>query len=76
MQTLRWGFRPLPFMHESRERFGDSFSVRFLGFKSPMVLISDPEAIKALYTERENGLPPGRNIVLGTDHGPPLGAAA
>ena len=29
-----------------------------------MVLISDPEAIKALYTERANGLPPGRNIVL------------
>ena len=57
-------------MHESRERFGDSFSVRFLGFKSPMVLISDPEAIKALYTERENGLPPGRNIVLEPIMGP------
>ncbi len=29
-----------------------------------MVLISDPAAIKALYTERANGLPPGRNIIL------------
>ncbi|HWW68301.1 MAG TPA: cytochrome P450 [Solirubrobacterales bacterium] len=64
VQTLRWGFRPLPFMDESRKKFGNSFSVKFLGFKSPMVMISDPEAIKALYTERENGLPPGRNIVL------------
>ncbi|MFI5028923.1 MAG: cytochrome P450, partial [Solirubrobacterales bacterium] len=64
VQTLRWGFRPLPFMQECREKFGDSFSVKFLGFKSPMVMISDPEAIKALYTERDNGLPPGRNIVL------------
>jgi cytochrome P450 len=64
MQTLRWTFRPLPFMQECRERYGDSFSVKFLGFERPMVLISDPAAIKALYTERENGLPPGRNIVL------------
>ncbi len=64
IQTLRWAFRPLAFMRECRERYGDSFSVRFLGFERPMVLISDPVAIKALYTERAHGLPPGRNIVL------------
>jgi cytochrome P450 len=64
VQTLRWTFRPLPFMQECRRRHGDSFSLRFLGFERPMVLISDPAAIKALYMERENGLPPGRNIVL------------
>jgi cytochrome P450 family 135 len=64
MQTLRWSFRPLSFMQECRERYGDSFSVRFLGFQRPMVLISDPAAIKALYMEREHGLPPGRNIIL------------
>jgi cytochrome P450 len=51
-------------MQECREKFGDSFSVKFLGFERPMVMISDPKAIKALYTERENGLPPGRNIFL------------
>jgi cytochrome P450 family 135 len=64
VQTLRWTFRPLPFMQECRERYGDSFSLRFLGFERPMVLISDPAAVKALYTERSHGLPPGRNIVL------------
>ena len=64
VQTLRWAFRPLPFMQECRERYGDSFSVRFVGFERPMVLISDPAAIKALYTERSHGLPPGRNIIL------------
>ena len=63
-QTLRWAFRPLPFMEECRRRYGDSFSVRFLGFERPMVLISDPAAIKALYMERAHGLPPGRNILL------------
>jgi cytochrome P450 len=64
MQTLRWAFRPLAFMEDSRRKFGDSFSVRFVGFERPMVMISDPKAIKALYTEREHGLPPGRNITL------------
>ncbi|MEX2108674.1 MAG: cytochrome P450 [Solirubrobacterales bacterium] len=63
-QTLKWAFRPLPFMEACRERYGDAFSVKFLGFERPMVLISDPAAIKALYMEREHGLPPGRNIVL------------
>ena len=63
-QTLRWAFRPLPFMQDCREKLGDSFSVNFLGFERPMVLISDPEAIKALYRERSHGLPPGRDIIL------------
>jgi cytochrome P450 len=63
-QTLRWSFRPLPFMQRCRERFGDNFSVKFLGFERPMVMISDPAAIKALYTERSHVLPPGREILL------------
>jgi cytochrome P450 family 135 len=64
VQTLRWAFRPLPFMQECREKYGDAFSVRFLGFERPMVLLSDPAAIKALYMEREHGLPPGRDVIL------------
>ncbi len=64
VQTLRWGLRPLAFMHDCREQLGNSFSVTFLGFERPMVLISDPAAIKALYTEQAKGQPPGRNIIL------------
>ena len=63
-QTLGWAFRPLPFMQDCRRRLGDSFSITFLGFERPMVMLSDPSAIKALYTEREHGLPPGRNVFL------------
>jgi len=70
VQTLRWAFRPLPFMEECRHKYGDSFSVKFLGFERPMVLISDPAAIKALYMERSHGLPPGRNIILEPILGP------
>lgn len=70
MQTLRWSFRPLVFLNECRNRLGDTFSLRFLGFERPMVMISDPAAIKALYTERSHGLPPGRNIILEPVLGP------
>jgi cytochrome P450 len=70
VQTLRWSFRPLPFMQQSRERYGDNFSVKFVSFERPMVMISDPAAIKALYTERSHGMPPGRQIVLTPVVGP------
>ncbi len=70
VQTLRWSFRPLPFMQECRERYGDAFSVKFAGFERPMVMISDPAAIKALYMDRSHGLPPGREIVLTPVVGP------
>jgi cytochrome P450 len=63
-QTLSWALRPLPFLEDCRARYGDAFGVKFLGFKTPMVMLSDPAAIKALYTERGHGLPPGRNIFL------------
>ncbi|HEU5061897.1 MAG TPA: cytochrome P450 [Solirubrobacterales bacterium] len=64
VQMLRWAFRPIAFLEDCRRQFGNSFSVRFVGFERPMVLISDPAAIKALYQEREHGLPPGRNVIL------------
>ena len=69
-QTLQWSFRPLECMQRWRRRYGDAFSVRFIGFRTPMVLISDPEAIKALYTERSHGMPAGRNLTLEPILGP------
>ncbi len=64
VQTLRWLARPIAFMESSRRRYGDAFSVSFVGFQRPMVMLSDPDAIRALYTESSNGLPPGRTISL------------
>lgn len=64
MQTLRWLLRPISFLESCRRRFGDTFSVRFLGFRTPMVMLSDPEAIRALYGNSEHGLPPGRTLAL------------
>ncbi len=64
VQTLRWLLRPIAFLEENRRRFGDTFSVTFLGFQTPMVMLSDPADIRALYTERAHGLPPGRTFAL------------
>ena len=70
VQTLRWLLRPISFMESCRRRYGDAFSVQFLGFERPMVMLSDPEAIRALYSEREHGLPPGRTFALRPIMGP------
>jgi cytochrome P450 len=64
VQTLRWLARPISFMESCRRRYGDAFSVSFVGFQRPMVILSDPQAVRALYTEPSNGLPPGRTISL------------
>jgi cytochrome P450 len=64
VQTLRWLLRPISFLESCRKRFGDAFSVRFLGFETPMVMLSHPDAIRALYTVPEHGLPAGRAIAL------------
>jgi cytochrome P450 len=64
IQTARWLMRPIAFMEDCRRRFGDAFSVNFTGFKTPLVMLSSPEAIRALYAERSHGLPPGRTVTL------------
>jgi cytochrome P450 len=70
LQTLRWMLRPISFLESCRRRHGDMFSVRFLGFETPLVMLSDPDAIRALYGEPEHGLPPGRTLALRPIMGP------
>jgi cytochrome P450 family 135 len=64
VHTVRWMRRPLEFLDSCRRRYGDAFSVTFVGFQSPSVFISDPDAIRDLYRSRENRLPPGRTVAL------------
>jgi cytochrome P450 len=64
VQTLRWLLRPIAFLESCRRRFGDTFSVSFLGFQTPMVMLSDPEAIRALYSVPGHTMPPGRTATL------------
>ena len=75
IQTARWLLRPISFMESCRRRYGESFSVRFLGFATPMVMLSDPEAIRTLYTERRHNLPPGRGVALPASSSAPSSSA-
>ena len=69
VQTLRWLVRPLEFLEACRRRHGDAFSLTFLGFQTPMVMLGDPAAIRALYKTRHD-LPPGRTVALAPVMGP------
>jgi cytochrome P450 len=70
IQTARWLLRPIAFLESSRRRYGGSFSLTFLGFTQPMVMLSDPAAVQALYTNPKHALPPGRTIALMPVMGP------
>jgi len=50
VQTIGWLVRPIALLGECRRRLADAFSITFLGFEHPMVMISYPDAIRALYT--------------------------
>lgn len=64
IQTLRWMARPIPFMQRARRAYGEAFSVRFLGFEAPMVMVSDPDLVKTVYTNPANSLPASRIALL------------
>ena len=49
VQLLKWVFAPLPFMQACADRYGDTFTVRQLGFP-PMVFFTDPGAIRQIFT--------------------------
>jgi cytochrome P450 len=70
VQTARWLARPVAFLEDCRRRYGDVFSVRFLAFDTPMVMLVHPDAIRALYGVHEHGLPPGRSVALRPLMGP------
>src|SRR5262249_15610203 len=63
-QVMRWMRRPIAMMEECRRRYGDVFTLRFPGF-DPLVLVSDPAVIKAVFTGDPDALRAGEaNVVL------------
>ena len=49
LQLNKWIFEPIPFMETCADRYGDQFTVRLSGIP-PMVLVTDPSAIKQIFT--------------------------
>ncbi|TMM00569.1 MAG: cytochrome P450 [Actinobacteria bacterium] len=64
VQTLGWVKRPMPFMERCRERYGDAFTLR-IAHEGTWVLLSDPEAVKQVFTGDPRLLHAGEaNVVL------------
>ncbi len=79
VQTVGWWTRPIGFLERCRARYGKRFTIRLLA-APPFVMLSDPEAVKAMFTAPPEVLHPGegarilepvvgRNSVLLLDEG-------
>src|SRR3954453_12571907 len=49
LQTVRWGARPMRFLHDCRKRYGDMFTVK-IAQEDTWVMLSDPEHVKQVFT--------------------------
>src|SRR5918994_926847 len=64
VQAMRWMRSPVDVMESSRERFGETFTLR-MSRVGALVFVSDPGSIKRLFAaDRDNRLPEGRTVLL------------
>ena len=64
LQMFYWIFRPIPFMRSCAATYGNAFTIRFVA-TPPMVFISEPAAIRQVFTADPAYLQAGRaNRVL------------
>jgi cytochrome P450 len=70
LQAVRWLRQPIAMLEACRRRYGDTFTFRFPGF-DPLVLVSDPAAIKEIFTGDPDQFRAGEaNVVLAPFVGP------
>jgi cytochrome P450 len=48
LQMARWMLHPMRFLEDGRDRYGDFFTARLAGV-GPLVVVSDPEAVKEIF---------------------------
>jgi cytochrome P450 len=60
-QTLAWMARPGAFLQQAHARFGDPFTIRTYWTEEPMVLFSDPEAVRQVFALDPSIAPAGRS---------------
>ena len=58
-QTLAWALAPTWFMDRCARRLGETFSITFFPSGMKMVLVSDPEAVKTVFTAPPEVAPSG-----------------
>jgi hypothetical protein len=59
LQTLGWWARPIPYMERLRARYGKRFTLRLVG-QPPLVMLSDPDEVKLVFTAPPDVLHPAR----------------
>jgi cytochrome P450 len=57
VQTLLWIRKPVDFMERCRRRYGPTFTIRLP--PAPMVLVSEPEAIRTVFTAKADEMHAG-----------------
>jgi cytochrome P450 len=63
LQTLGWLTRPVPYLERMRARYGDTFSLQIAG-EGTWVMVSDPAAIKQVFTADTKVLHTGNEVLL------------
>jgi len=58
IQTLGWWTRPIALFETCRARYGKRFTLRLLG-QPPLVMLSDPDEVKQVFTAPPDVLHPG-----------------
>ena len=64
LQTVEWIARPTAFLRRCRARHGDPFTVRVAWADAPMVLVSDPEAIRRVFAAGPEALHGGASSTV------------
>ena len=64
MQTVEWIARPTDLFRRSAARFGEPFTLRTLWADGPMVVFSDPEAIRRVYAAPPEALHGGASSTV------------
>jgi cytochrome P450 family 135 len=64
VQTIEWIARPTDLLRRSAARYGEPFTLRTLWADAPMVLVSDPEAIRRVYAAPEDVLSGGASSTV------------
>jgi cytochrome P450 len=60
-QTIGWTVRPAAFLRRVHERFGDPVTIRTFWTDEPMVLFSDPDAVRELFRLDPQVAPAGQS---------------
>ena len=60
-QTIAWMARPGAFLQQSYARFGDPVTIRTYWTEEPMVLFSDPQAVRQVFALDPSIAPAGRS---------------